>query len=87
FIPGMRPGENTVNFLNKVASNLTFWGSIYLALVTTLPWIIIKLTGLQQFAFGGTAALIVVQVAIDTMRKIEAQVYMNKYRTLNAIGL
>lgn len=87
FIPGMRPGENTASFLNGVASNLTFWGSLYLALVTTLPWIIIKLTGLQQFAFGGTAALIVVQVAIDTMRKIEAQVYMNKYKTLSAVGL
>ncbi|WP_394951556.1 preprotein translocase subunit SecY [uncultured Helicobacter sp.] len=86
FIPGMRPGEGTATFLNNVASNLTLWGSLYLALVSTLPWLIVKATGIQ-FYFGGTAVLIVVQVAIDTMRKIEAQIYMNKYKTLSAVGL
>ncbi|MCI6312210.1 MAG: preprotein translocase subunit SecY [Helicobacter sp.] len=86
FIPGMRPGEGTSTFLNNVASNLTLWGSLYLALVSTLPWLIVKATGIQ-FYFGGTAVLIVVQVAIDTMRKIEAQIYMNKYKTLSAVGL
>ena len=86
FIPGMRPGEGTATFLNNVASNLTFWGSLYLALVSTLPWLIVKATGIQ-FYFGGTAVLIVVHVAIDTMRKIEAQIYMNKYKTLSAVGL
>lgn len=86
FIPGMRPGEGTATFLNNVASNLTLWGSLYLALVSTLPWLIVKATGIQ-FYFGGTAVLIVVQVAIDTMRKIEAQIYMSKYKTLSAVGL
>lgn len=86
FIPGMRPGEGTATFLNNVASNLTLWGSLYLALVSTLPWLIVKATGIQ-FYFGGTAVLIVVQVAIDTMRKIEAQIYMNKYKTLSVVGL
>ncbi|WP_394968101.1 preprotein translocase subunit SecY [uncultured Helicobacter sp.] len=86
FIPGMRPGEGTSTFLSNVASNLTLWGSLYLALVSTLPWLIVKATGIQ-FYFGGTAVLIVVQVAIDTMRKIEAQIYMNKYKTLSAVGL
>ncbi|TLD97555.1 preprotein translocase subunit SecY [Helicobacter jaachi] len=86
FIPGLRPGEGTSNFLNNVASNLTFWGALYLALVSTLPWVLVKLTGIP-FYFGGTAVLIVVQVAIDTMRRIEAQVYMSKYQTLSAVGL
>ena len=86
FIPGLRPGEGTANFLNNVASNLTFWGALYLALVSTLPWILVKFTGVP-FYFGGTAVLIVVQVAIDTMRRIEAQIYMNKYQTLSAVGL
>lgn len=86
FIPGLRPGEGTTNFLNNVASNLTFWGALYLALVSTLPWVLVKLTGVP-FYFGGTAVLIVVQVAIDTMRRIEAQVYMSKYQTLSAVGL
>ncbi|WP_300449033.1 preprotein translocase subunit SecY [uncultured Helicobacter sp.] len=86
FIPGLRPGEGTSNFLNNVASDLTFWGAFYLALVSTLPWVLVKFTGVP-FYFGGTAVLIVVQVAIDTMRRIEAQIYMSKYQTLSAVGL
>ena len=86
FIPGVRPGEHTAEFLNEVASRLTFWGAIYLALISTLPWILVKSMGVP-FYFGGTAVLIVVQVALDTMRKIEAQIYMSKYETLSAVGL
>lgn len=86
FIPGVRPGEATANFLNEVASRLTFWGAIYLGLISTLPWILVKGMGVP-FYFGGTAVLIVVQVALDTMRKIEAQMYMSKYETLSAVGL
>ena len=86
FIPGIRPGEGTALFLNEVASRLTLWGSIYLGLISTLPWVLVKSMGVP-FYFGGTAVLIVVQVALDTMRKIEAQMYMNKYETLSAVGL
>ena len=86
FIPGVRPGESTALYLNEVASRLTFWGSIYLGLISTLPWVLVKTMGVPFF-FGGTAVLIVVQVALDTMRKIEAQMYMNKYETLSAVGL
>ncbi|MCF6201318.1 MAG: preprotein translocase subunit SecY [Hydrogenimonas sp.] len=86
FIPGVRPGEHTAEFLNEVASRLTFWGAIYLALISTLPWILVKSMGVP-FYFGGTAVLIVVQVALDTMRKIEAQIYMSRYETLSAVGL
>ena len=86
FIPGVRPGVHTAEFLNEVASRLTFTGAIYLGLVATLPWIIMKGIGVPFF-FGGTAVLIVVQVALDTMRKIEAQIYMSKYETLSAVGL
>ncbi|WP_104721894.1 preprotein translocase subunit SecY [Helicobacter mesocricetorum] len=86
FIPGIRPGEGTANFLTNTANKLTFWGSLYLAIIATLPWVLVKASGVP-FYFGGTAVLIVVQVAIDTMRKIEAQIYMNKYKTLSAVGL
>ncbi|BCD61432.1 MULTISPECIES: preprotein translocase subunit SecY [Nitratiruptor] len=86
FIPGVRPGEPTAEYLNEVASRLTFWGALYLGIISTLPWILVKLMGVP-FYFGGTAVLIVVQVALDTMRKIEAQIYMNKYQTLSAVGL
>ncbi|MCI5969195.1 preprotein translocase subunit SecY [Helicobacter sp.] len=86
FIPGIRPGEGTANFLTDIANKLTLWGALYLALIATLPWILVKASGVP-FYFGGTAVLIVVQVAVDTMRKIEAQIYMNKYKTLSAVGL
>ena len=86
FIPGIRPGTGTSDFLNETASRLTLWGSIYLGLIATMPWLVVKAMGVPFF-FGGTAVLIVVQVAIDTMRKIEAQQYTDKYNTLSAVGL
>lgn len=86
FIPGVRPGGSTSEFLNETASRLTFWGSIYLGIVSTIPLLIVQAMGVP-FYFGGVAVLIVVQVAIDTMRKIEAQQYMKKYDTLSAVGL
>jgi preprotein translocase subunit SecY len=86
FIPGVRPGKHTAEFINEVASRLTGAGSLYLALISTVPFILINSMG-ATFYFGGTAVLIVVQVALDTMRKIEAQIYMNKYETLGAVGL
>ena len=86
FIPGIRTGKATMEFLNETASRLTFTGAIYLGLIATLPFMIINGLGVPFF-FGGTAVLIVVQVALDTMRKIEAQVYMSKYETLSAVGL
>jgi len=86
FIPGIRQGKATMEFLNDTASKLTFTGALYLGLIATLPFMIIKGMGVPFF-FGGTAVLIVVQVALDTMRKIEAQIYMSKYETLSAVGL
>jgi preprotein translocase subunit SecY len=86
FIPGVRPGESTKEFLNSTAGRLTITGAIYLGLVATLPWVIVKAMGIPFF-FGGTAVLIVVQVALDTMRRVEAQVYSSKYQTLSAVGL
>jgi preprotein translocase subunit SecY len=86
FIPGVRPGDSTKEFLNSTAGRLTITGAIYLGLVATLPWVIVKAMGVPFF-FGGTAVLIVVQVALDTMRKVEAQVYSSKYQTLSAVGL
>ena len=87
FIPGVRPGEATAKFMNDIASNLTFWGALYLGVISTLPWILMKFMSVT-FVFGGTSVLIVVSVALDTMRKIEAQRDMNKYKTLGTtIGL
>ncbi len=86
FIPAIRPGKQTAEFLNDVASKLTVWGSLYLAIISTVPFIIINKLG-ASFYFGGTAVLIVVQVALDTMRKIEAQRVMGQYQTPGNVGL
>jgi preprotein translocase subunit SecY len=86
FIPGVRPGEQTVKFLTDVASKLTLWGALYLAIISTVPFIVINSLG-ASFYFGGTAVLIVVQVALDTMRKIEAQRVMGQYETMGNMGL
>jgi len=86
FIPGVRPGEHTKEFLNEVASRLTITGSVYLAIISTVPFLFINIMG-ASFYFGGTAVLIIVQVALDTMRKIEAQRTMNQYNILGNVGL
>lgn len=72
FVPGIRPGGRTAEYINKVVTRLVLWGSIYLSAVCVLP---IVLTGRFniQFFFGGTSLLIVVGVALDTFRQIESQ--------------
>jgi preprotein translocase subunit SecY len=86
FIPGVRPGNQTKEFINEVASRLTLWGAVYLATVSTVPFMIISGMG-ASFYFGGVAVLIIVNVALDTMRKIEAHRTMNQYNTLGNVGL
>src|SRR5690606_2536330 len=71
FIPGIRPGARTAEFLQKVIMRLTLFGSIYLAAICVLPAILTSRVGIQ-FYFGGTSLLIVVGVALDTFRQIEA---------------
>ena len=72
FVPGIRPGGRTADYINKVVTRLVLWGSVYLSAVCVLP---IVLTGKFniQFFFGGTSLLIVVGVALDTFRQIESQ--------------
>jgi preprotein translocase subunit SecY len=86
FIPGVRPGKATESFINDVASKLTMTGAFYLASISTLPWLILQSIGVP-FYFGGVAVLIVVQVAIDSMKKVESYSYANKYQTLGNTGL
>ncbi len=86
FIPGVRPGEHTKEFLNEVASRLTGFGSVYLAVISTIPFVFVNALG-ASFYFGGTAILIIIQVALDMMRKIEAQRTMNQYNILGHVGI
>lgn len=80
FIPGIRPGKPTADVLAKVVNRITFVGAIFLAIIAILPNFVIQITGLPGFqALGGTAMLIVVGVALDTMKQIEAQLVMRNY--------
>ncbi len=79
FIPGIRPGKATVEYLTRVMSRLAFVGAVFLAVVATLPTIIGQITGLN-IQFGGTSLLIAVGVAIDTMKQLENQMVMRNYQ-------
>ncbi len=78
FIPGIRPGRATVEYLNRVMTRITFVGAIFLAAVAILPTIVSQLGGLN-FHFGGTSLLIAVGVALDTMKQLENQMVMRNY--------
>jgi preprotein translocase subunit SecY len=82
YIPGIRPGPPTAQYLDRVLTRLTLPGSLYLALVATLPTLIFLYGGFSQgtsAALGGTSILIVVGVALDTMRQMESQMMMRHY--------
>jgi preprotein translocase subunit SecY len=78
FIPGVRPGRPTAEFLDRILARLTFPGALYLAAIAALPTILINQTS-ANFFFGGTSILIVVGVALDTMKQLEAQLMMRNY--------
>ncbi len=78
FIPGVRPGRPTAEYLDRILSRLTFPGALYLGAVAALPTILISQTS-ANFYFGGTSILIVVGVALDTVKQLEAQLMMRNY--------
>ena len=78
FIPGVRPGRPTAEYLDRILSRMTFAGAIYLGFVAALPTILISQTS-ANFFFGGTSILIVVGVALDTVKQLEAQLMMRNY--------
>ncbi len=79
FVPGIRPGRPTVEYLERILSRLTFVGGLFLAVIAILPNIMTSVTKLSGVSFGGTALLIMVGVALDTMKQIEAQLLMRQY--------
>jgi preprotein translocase subunit SecY len=78
FIPGVRPGKSTADFIDKVMVRLTVIGAAYISLVCVLPTILVSEMNVP-FYFGGTALLIVVGVAIDTISQIESYTVMRNY--------
>jgi preprotein translocase subunit SecY len=83
FIPLVRPGQETADYLYAVLTRLTLWGAIYISLVCVLPQVIYLGMGASQFAyvFGGTAILIVVGVTLDTASQIESMLVARNYET------
>jgi preprotein translocase subunit SecY len=79
FVPGIRPGRPTAEYLSRVLNRITLAGALFLGLVAVLPFFARQLTGITQLGLGSTALLIVVGVAIDTMRQLEAQLLMRNY--------
>jgi len=81
FIPGIRPGKPTSDFLYYILNRVLLIGAVFLGTVAVLPSIVQGITGITSFGFlvGGTALLIVVSVALETVRQIDAQLTMRDY--------
>ncbi len=80
FIPGIRPGKHTAEYLNRILTRITLAGALFLAFVAVMPDLVARLTGIPGITFGGTSLLIVVSVALETMRQIESQMLMRHYK-------
>jgi preprotein translocase subunit SecY len=79
FVPGIRPGRTTIEYLNRIMMRVTFVGAIFLAVIATLPTLLTQFTALE-IGFGGTSLLIAVGVALDTMKQVESQMVMRNYK-------
>ena len=79
FVPGIRPGPATRDYIEKVLNRITMIGAVFLGCIAVLPLIMRAVTGITAFAIGGTALLIVVSVVLDLIKKIEAQLSMREY--------
>ena len=80
FIPGFRPGKPTVDFIRKVLNKITLFGAIYLGIVAICPLIVGKVISNQSVSIGGTSVIIVVGVALETVKALESQMLMRQYK-------
>jgi preprotein translocase subunit SecY len=80
FIPGFRPGRPTVDFIKRVLGKITLFGALFLGIIAVFPIIMAGVTNQPGLALGGTSVLIVVGVALETTRQMEAQMMMRHYK-------
>ena len=80
FVPGFRPGKPTADFIRKVLSKITFFGAMFLSVIAILPIITGNISGMSGLALGGTSIIIVVGVALETSKALEAQLMMRHYK-------
>jgi preprotein translocase subunit SecY len=89
FVPGLRPGRRTADYLETVMTRITYFGASFLAIIAVVPWLIIVLLGIQPTVanfLGGTGLLIVVSVSLDLVQKIEANLLMRSYDGFSGAG-
>jgi preprotein translocase subunit SecY len=79
FVPGLRPGKETEKYFKNIVSRLTFFGGLFLGFIAILPYLFQFLTKTQFLAIGGTSILIVVSVAIETVKKIQSELSLREY--------
>ena len=79
FIPGIRPGKSTSDYMHRILNRITFFGAIFLAIVAAVPMMMAGFTGMSS-AFGATSLLIMVSVALETNKQIESQMMMRHYK-------
>lgn len=79
FIPGIRPGQATIDYIANILTRITLVGALFLGIIAVLPLAMKAITGITSFALGGTALLIVVSVVLDLIKKVEAQLSMREY--------
>ena len=79
-IPGIRPGKPTADYFAKVLSKVTFTGALFLAVIALLPIGFTNLTGMQNLSMGGTSIIIMVGVALETVKQLESQLMMRHYK-------
>jgi len=81
FIPGIRPGKSTAEYLQKVVNRINLTGSIFLGVIAVLPLIVQQITGLNALIIGGTSLLIIVSVVIEMVKQVESQLSVHEYDT------
>jgi preprotein translocase subunit SecY len=79
FIPGIRPGQATIDYISNILTRITLVGALFLGIIAILPLVMKEVTGITSFALGGTALLIAVSVVLDLIKKVEAQLSMREY--------
>jgi preprotein translocase subunit SecY len=81
FIPGIRPGRNTANYLRNTLSRITLTGAMFLGAVAVLPFVFRAIMDIESLVIGGTGILIVVSVVIETVKQVESQLVMRDYES------
>ncbi len=79
FIPGVRPGPQTERYLAKAVNRITLPGAVFIAIIATLPYLLMMAAGVNTFGFAGTSVLISVGVALELMRQIDSQLTLRNY--------